>query len=235
MINEILNYIKARLGASHRQLELSDEAIIDCLQQETLLTLSAYFPYYIEYNIELKRLDGSKNIVLLPETLGGQYRVIGVQSIYNTYSSVIGITNIYGSNIDDSISSFLDSKVNASLNSAFSNPDTFEFLPPNMLRLNNFANYSMNNTLTLLFKTTHRNDFATFPFGLRETIKKLALYDVSLDIYGIRKYFSNLSTTFAEIELNLDDLNVSDKRDELVELMRRNQLKTSSAKKIWIV
>ena len=65
-------------------------------------------------------------------------------------------------------------------------------------------------------------------------IKKLAFYDVALDIYSIRRYFSSLSTTFADIELNLDDLSVSDRRDDLIETLRKNQLKNPGARKIYI-
>jgi hypothetical protein len=119
--------------------------------------------------------------------------------------------------------------------SAFMVPNTFTFIPPNMLRLNGEVNFTSYQMFSVTLKVTHNKDFSTFPFGLRETIKKLALYDICLDIFGIRNYFSNLSTTFGDVNLQLDIFNVEDKRDDLIEKMRLNQIKNARLKKIYIV
>lgn len=237
MINDIVNHIKARIGTYKRDIELDDDAIIRCLEQETLKTLSVYFPYYLEWSINANTdlVPGLSNTYYLPELIAGSHFIIGVERVLPT-SSVIGqsqVSNIFGG-VLPSLGNFVDNKLSSTMNSLLTMPDTFTFLQPNMLRVNNLNNTSINNTLVTTLKTTHRRDFTTFPFGLRETIKKLALYDVCLDVKGIRQYFTTVNTTFGELNLDMDFFNVTDKRDDLIELMRKNQLKNSGVKKIYI-
>ena len=73
------------------------------------------------------------------------------------------------------------------------------------------------------------------PFGLLETVKKLALADVANDLLGIRSYFQNVGTAFGELNLNVDQLKEwADKRDDVIELLRKNQLKNTGVRKIYV-
>ena len=65
---------------------------------------------------------------------------------------------------------------------------------------------------------------------------KLAMADVAGDLLGIRNYFSQIETTFGEINLNTELLSSwVEKRDDVIEQLRNNQLKNAGAKKIWVV
>lgn len=238
MINYLVSHVKGRLGATHRKLELDDVAIVKCLTEETLPTLSIYFPYYLEYVLECAKhkVPDTDRMYYLPRTFDDMYTLMSVEKVI-PISGVAAFQgnnfNVLGNDLIGSVSSFLNSKVATSFAGAFSAPATFQFLPPNMIRLQNQA-MGDGDSILVQCRVTHKHDFSTFPFGLLETVKKLALFDVSLDVYGIRKYFSSLNTTFADIQLNLDDLNVVDKRDDLIEKMAKNQLKNSGARKIII-
>jgi len=237
MINDLVRHIKARLGAYHRKLELDDDAIIMCLEQETLKTLSVYFPYYIEYilNTRENRIPGLNNQYFLPTEIQG-YLLMGVERVLprNSGSQSSGLGSVMGGMLP-SINNFVSMQLNQVMNSAMLVPDTFTFISPNMLRMNGEVNFSTYTNLSITLKVTHQKDFSTFPYGLRETIKKLALYDVCLDLFGIRNYFGSLNTTFGEIDLKLDILQVEDKRDDLIEKMRLNQIKNARVKKIYVV
>lgn len=237
MINDLVKHVKSRLGAYHRKLELDDDSIIQCLEQETLKTLSVYFPYYLEWILNTKEnlVPDLKNTYFLPEEIHG-YTIIGVERVLPKFGQTqsTGLGNVYGG-ILPSINSFINMQLDQVMISAFMVPNTFTFMPPNMVRLNGEVNFTSYQMFSVTLKTTHNKDFSTFPFGLRETIKKLALYDVCLDIFGIRNYFSNLSTTFGDVNLQLDILNVEDKRDDLIEKLRLNQIKNARVKKIYIV
>lgn len=236
MINDIIRHIKGRLGAYTRKLEISDEAIISILEQETLPTLSVYFPYYIDYILDTEdsRLPDTRNQFYLPSEIEGFY-LLGVERVLPAMggSQSTGMGNVYGG-VMPSINNYINMKLDATILSAFMIPDTFTFFPPNTIRLNGELNFTAYKRMLLTLKVTHNKNFSTFHPGLRETIMKLAMFDVSLDILGIRKYFQNLSTTFGEVDLNLDILEVSDKRDDLIESLRKNQLKNSVIKKIYI-
>ena len=236
MINDIIRHVKARMGAYSRKLELDDDSLIRILEQETLPTLSVYFPYYIEYILDTvtNQLPGANNQFYLPSEIEGFY-LLGVERVLPCIgaSQSTGMGNVYGG-VMPSLNNFINMKLDQTILSAFMVPNTFTFFPPNTIRLNGELNFTMYKRLNLTLKVTHNKNFSTFHPGLREIIMKMAFYDIALDILGIRKYFQSLSTTFGEVDLNLDMLEVSDRRDDLIETLRKNQLKNSVVKKIYI-
>ena len=239
MIADLINNIKAKLGSTHRNLELSDEQLVDILQKETLVTLSIYLPFYVEYMLDFKsnRIEGQHNMYNVPEVIGGQFRVIGVEKVIPSYLAQTGLSTgwfgVLGSDMRAAMSNFMSAKTAASAISSMMVPETFQFLPPNMLRL--YSSLCQDSAFIVL-KTTHRLDFATIPFGYREIVMKLAMADVAGDLLGIRNYFSQIGTTFGEINLNTELLSSwVEKRDDVIEQLRNNQLKNAGAKKIWVV
>jgi hypothetical protein len=238
MINEIVNHIMGRLGATHRRLELPVDDIVKLLQQETLLTLSVYHPMYIECQLDLAQnlVEGMGNTYNIPRDIHG-FRPIGVEKVIGSMTNG-GVSGngynfgILGATLMDSMNNFMSEKLLNGLSNAMIPPETFQWIPPNMIRIHNTYTYQ---SVMLALKSTHKKDFSTFNFGLLETIKKLALADVCADLLGIRNYFQSVGSTFAEINLNIDQLKeYADKRDDLIELMRKGQLKNAGVKKIYL-
>ena len=237
MIAELVNNIKARLGASHRNLELDDRDIVSLLQNETLKTASIYNPFFLEYLLdpETERVEGMGNVFNVPMEIAG-FETMGVEKVFaaqNT-ASMYGFVpyGILGGDIGTIMGNYLNMKLANGITGLMLPPDTFQYVHPGMLRI--FNTYTQNKYFVVL-RTTHKKDFSTFPYGLRETIMKLALADVANDLLGIRTFFQNLGSTFAEINLNTDLLNNwADKRDDIIESMRRSQLKNASVRKIYV-
>lgn len=232
-INLILDHVKARLGASHKPIELSDEAIIQILQEVTLPQLSIYKPYFCQYRLSNdNKVEGMANTYFIPDEIE-DFKVIGVELLLP--GSAGGNMQPYyfaplGGDLQSIIVGMSNHKLASSVVSMNINPLTFTFLPPNMLRI--FSGYGQAEMIAVL-RTTHKKDFTTFPLGMIEDIKKLAFYDVALDILSIRKYFTQVNTNFAQIELDLDPLNVEDKRDDLIEKMRTEMLRHTSQRKVF--
>ena len=236
MINDLVNHVKARLGASHHKLELDDQAIVKLLQNETLKTLSIYLPCFVEFKMKGSecRIPGTSGMYHIPIE-HEDMELIGIEQVhqYNLNNYFLGNSfNILGGDVFAAMQSFSATRLMANAISAFVPPQTFQFMPPSSVRI--FNNTSESDHL-LLLRTTHKKDFSTFSFGLRETIKNLCLADVCIDLLGIRNYFQSVNTTFAEINLNIDFLqNQADKREEIIEQLRMNQLKNPGTKKIYI-
>lgn len=236
-INVILNHVKARLGAFIRDLELSDEAIIKVLQEETLPTLSIYMPYYCSYMLDVQKsaVQPLMNTYFIPEKLDDEFTVLDVQAVIPSFRGMSNTAYFYmplGGDLQSIITNLAGTKFANTVYGSMINPMTWNYIRPNQLRLDSM--YSNQNML-LILKTTHRRDFATFLPGSAEVVKKLALLDVALDIYSVRKYFSNINTTVANFNLDLDFFQSAyDKREELVEKLRLNQLKNPGTKKIYI-
>lgn len=236
-INNLVDTVKARLGAVHRQLELSDEAIRKCLQDETLQTLSVFAPYYCNVFLDLKENEvmPGMNTYFVPHELGDDFEIMGVEAVIPSASGVTPRGYNYlpaGLDLQANVAFLANAKLINMLSAASSNPSTFQFIPPNQLRL---INTLATSNVILVCRTTHKKDFTSFPMGMLETIRELAFYDVARDIYSIRKYFSNIQTLVAQISLDLDIFsNAVDKRADLVEKLRRDQLKYSNTRKIFV-
>lgn len=237
-INLLLNHIKARLGASHKPIELSDEAIVQCLQENTLITLSTYFPFFCQYPLsQSERVDNQENLYFIPDEIH-DFKTLAVELVIPSYVGSMGSAFQFtplGGDIQAIIERMSSLRFANNLASIMTNPLTHTFIPPNMLRVmgHNIGN-ATGTSLMAVLRTTHRKDFTTLPFGALDIIKELAFYDVALDILSIRKYFSQINTNFAQIELDLDPLMVEDKRNNVLETLRRDMLKTANQRKVFI-
>jgi len=228
-ISDIINRVKARIGASVRGLELDDYHLAELLTNETLKTISIHFPlqrYHI-INPQEVAVEGNGGYFYLDL----DYPIIGVSDVIDT--GFLDYTNsaIYNrlmSNPSEIMSSFLTKE----LIDANIIPTTVTYEPPNLVRLHPWRN--LHRKIAVRLKVPHQS-FNTLHPGLREKVFKLCEYDVKLDILGIRKYFNNLSTPFAEIELNLGPFEEAEsKRDELLEKFRIHQHKSANRKKLWV-
>ena len=231
-ITDIINRVKARLGAQVREMEITDSAIYDILMNETLQTLQVYFPDtgvvvvnpttdvvpYEESNIFYLRTD---------ETVINVVSVIGMSDgvsdsgIYNDFRF-----NQY--NIDPS--NFILYNAQREIADANSLPYTAVMMPPNMVRINPRPR---GGSVVLRVNVAHK-DFSRIHPGLREYVMRLAEYDVKMDILGIRQYFSQINTGFDSIELNLGSFqDAEQKREELIQTFRERRQFSSNRKKLW--
>lgn len=235
-INLLLNHIKARLGASHKPIELSDEAIIQCLQENTLITLSTYMPFFCQFPLKHSE-KVEDNVYYIPDEIG-DYKVLAVEQVLPSYAGAFGMAFQFaplGGDLQMIIERMSALKFANNMASVMTNPMTFTFIPPNMLRIMGHAIGNAAGTgLLAVLRTTHKKDFTTIPFGALDMVKDLAFYDVALDILAIRKYFSQINTNFAQIELDLDPLMVEDKRNGLIELLRKDMLKHATQRKVFV-
>ena len=113
-------------------------------------------------------------------------------------------------------------------------PYTIEMVPPNKIRIMPNPAAGFSHKIGVKLKVAH-SDFQEFSPGLREVILKLALCDVKLDILGMRRIFTNISTGMNEIELAIGTYEEAEsKRDELLEKIRANMHLSANRRKIFI-
>jgi hypothetical protein len=226
--NEIINYVKARLGGSAHRIELDDEAINRLIHEQTLKTISTYFP------LQKKVVVTMANRILDPLNRD-EYFLPDMDEDVISIAQMIPPTSGFGVYINNNLTYQLNNNIGNTMLDGLGNIIYLAtFIPPNRIKVtpilpNNWQWF------TLLVNVAHK-DFITLTPGLREIVMKLALLDVKIDIYGIRSYFANLNTEFGQIELNLSGLEsaISD-RDTLIEEIRKKQLFSSTRKKVWRV
>lgn len=227
---KIVNHVKARLGASMRGLELDNDAIAKILKEETLPTLSIYFPKFINYIIDMDQdmVDGQRGFYYIntPTQLLGAELILSINGVSNNswYDRSFSICPL----------EFVLSWLQKEITDFTTVPYTIEFFPPNKVMITPNPPAGNENKIAVKLKVAH-SDFTEFHPGLRETILKLAVCDVKLDILGMRRVFNNISTSFAEIELNMGTYEEAEgKRDELLEKIRSMMHLSANKRKIFV-
>lgn len=226
--NEIINYVKARLGGSAHRIELDDEAINRLIHEQTLKTISTYFP------LQKKVVVTMANRILDPLNRD-EYFLPDMDEDVISIAQMLPPTSGFGVYINNNLTYQLNNNIGNTMLDGLGNILYLAtFIPPNRIKVtpilpNNWQWF------TLLVNVAHK-DFITLTPGLREIVMKLALLDCKIDIFGIRSYFANLNTEFGQIELNLSGLESAiSERDELIEKVRSKQLFSSTRKKVWRV
>ena len=232
---EVIRHIEMYLGYKFSQLEVSQEEILDIIRMETLPTFSKYFPYPVNTSVDtsLDLVPNSTNTFYLhSETEIINVNRVITNTLLNQYTSVDCVaTQVSPAYYTDPISRQLD----RDLYSAVKNPITFRFIAPNKVEITPRSVVGLGQ-LMIQINTVHPDHFGTIPLNMREYFLKLALYDVEIMLYHIRRRFQSLQTTFGEMELFVDELaEAEDKKKELLEeKFLVNSIKSSSRKKLII-
>jgi hypothetical protein len=228
-MSDLLNRVKSKLGASVRALELSDEDLTNLFVNETLKTISTYFPRKVDtiLSVENDRVPGhrARYYINTPHTIIRVAQMLphNPGSVAGLYIDGRGI--VYGS--------IIDTQPLKDIQSFYENPQTFEFYPPNQVEMSPMPPSGVN-FITFVLHVCHDSS-ATLAPGLRETVMKLFEYDVKIDLFGIRQYFTSISTTFGELQLNTAQLeSAQDKRDELIETMSTKAFRSAGMQKVWV-
>jgi hypothetical protein len=228
-MSDLLGRVKSKLGSSVRKLELSDDDMIRLFTEDTLKTLSIFFPRKIDHVINT--IDESVGGARSRFFLNTPHEIIRVaQIIPGNPGSVAGLY-IDGKGIV--YGSVIDTQPLKDIQSFYETPQTFEFIPPNQVEVSPMP--AMGTRFMSFVLHVKHDSTATLPPGLRESVMKLFEYDVKIDLLGIRKYFQSISTTFGELQLSTDTLeSAQDKRDELIELFSAKKMRNSNAQKVWV-
>lgn len=232
-VAQIVRDVKARLGASIRELEITDDEIVNLIQTQSLPIFSIFYPHTLPVTVDTLRdatdIDGEYYINTDMELIGIQ--AVYLQSIrhagYRNQAHIQGQTSILGQ-------AFSQMGISAAANiTSASELEYHGFIrPPNKVQIQPLPP-SGESKIVVMGNFTHTT-LATLHPGFREVFTKLALLDVKMDIYGARQFFSSIPTTFGTIELNLSRFEAAEsERDELLTVFRNKKVH-SARKKIWV-
>jgi len=189
--NNILSYIKSNLGVPINMLELSDDEIIDYLQNNTLYEFSQYVPkkkYYLLENSDLVDEKIQKYKINVDDP------IIDIRRVY-TFSTLNAsqLSNITSKKV-------LDAALFAKFESIvqyLSPTITWRFEQPNYIIF--FCNPSIDVFLPVLieYNTIYQN-LNEMPADMYIWFKKLCLADIKILIGNTRTKYQ-LSTPFGQI------------------------------------
>lgn len=216
--DNVLSYVKRKLGASVRQLEYTDDQIIEIIKEESLTVFSKYFPNNIYHEVIYKRDKVpdrySEYYLKVPEEL----TILAACKLYET--SLTQSFGIDGYIIGDP----MGSQMLEDILSYHIIPTFIQFHAPNILEVTNTMNVNRNFLISL--DVTHVNPITIKP-ALYDYFKELALADIADACLAQREVFQTIRNPIGEIAMNLDRLQkFADRRTELMELFRNNFTQT---------
>lgn len=229
-MSKLLDKIERRLGTEPLNLPdhlKKDKWASKVIENETLDTFSNYFPHLFTVRIDdnCKRKNG---YYLLDDVITDNVELLGVRDINWQDFATASMGCGYGS-FDSFASSYALEDValmqmRADHASMFDRNIYIDFKLPNMIRFLSATGGEVRQgirsiPLDLLIK--HPANLMTIEPTKMEIFEALAQADVARFLYSELKYFDEIETVYANIELKLSDLEAeSNKRDDVIQLMK---------------
>lgn len=225
---KVLRHIEKKLGYKFTDLEIDENEIIDEIKQNTLRVYSKYFPYITKVDITTaEKIDGKYNRFLIdPDGL----EIMSINRLITGNMEYVDPSIITRPNYQADIFSSIMAN---DMYSMVRNPITFRFLEPNIVEV--YPSVIGLTNIVLFVNAIHPDHLGTIRANMEDQFLKLAVLDVKDALYQIRHRFANLTTPYGSIELFIDDLQEAEsKRDELLEVWRRQSNKNANRKRIFI-
>lgn len=207
--NNTLNYIKRNLGAPTTLLEMSDEDIVEGLEEDTLALVSQYSPF--------KKFTFIDETDIVPMSKAGdpkwryRMRVEANENIIDVYECMVATTSSsmleeineltidmqsYYGTIDVVIqNAFVDASRSLGIR------NTWEFLPPTDIMFDEKVP-----RCCIIYNVPHDSPKTMRPDVYNNMFKQLALGHVQRWLAAKRAMFENVSTPFGQINLNWNKL-----------------------------
>ena len=239
----LLDKIERRLGTSILNLpeQLAKEKWATIIEQDTIPTFSRYLPNAIKVLVNTKETDDD-GYSWVDDNLPDSIKVLGIRDIDWSAFGVIngGSRTPAGFGIYDMFSStygideIMLLQARADVSSLYNTTIYPEFKYPNKVRFKTAAGTAAINfqydTVPLTLLIEHSLDLSTIAPTKMELFENLATADVAVFLYEQLKYFDNLETVFANVDIKIDSLKErADRRDEIVNELKDGYVSAANA------
>jgi hypothetical protein len=211
--DQVLNYIYSEFGVPYVPMEWSDQQILQRVRTKTIPLFSKYLPRITGMAIDFTNpaiQTQTPNEFLISDPQGAP--IIDIRYLIPNLSDPIlsghPVIGLLGGNWETLANYLLKTDVANELEQFSMLNQTFDFIPPNLLRVIP----TPKDTETLIYETYHLPDFSSIPPEFESQFLDLAYADVAIAIGKLRKYYTNIQTPFGEIQLNADEL-ISDAKE----------------------
>jgi len=228
--NQVLEYIKTKLGYPFQKIEIDDNAISNFLQQYTIRSFSKYIPDTNKINLDFSdnnKVDNTQNEFYIDEP--DNREILSISEIYlpQSYHTIMGHPFIgpltwSKSGLEEWA---LAVEKYGMLKMMGSWEVTYEFKHPNIIRLSPVPTALDFEFIIVEYERVHSPDFSSIPNEYINLFLDYCLGDISENILNIRKKYSGgtLRTPFGEIPLEVDTLQeYRDRKKELEERFSSN-------------
>lgn len=229
-MTNLINKMEGRLGL--RNVPKPDEYVKEkwaenIIIPDTLETFSRFFPKRIKYHVDQYTQYKDGWYYIDNSKLGPDVEVLGIQDIdWNSVGNRIS-TGAYGTIDPWSMYNNFNplslgiAQVTADYTSLFNMGIYVETQDTNKFKLQSCIGQDMKGFFTefdIYIIIKHSPSLVTISPTMMEKFEQLAEIDIARYLYNNLKYYDGLETTYATLNLHLDELSrIADKRDELIE------------------
>ena len=245
-MNKMTNLIKKierRLGTDIINLppQLAKERWAEVIEEDTIPTFSRYLPNAIKVVVNTKETD-EQGYSWVDNNLPESIKILGIRDIdWSAFGTINGGSKTpAGFGIYDMFSSQygLDEigllQARADVTSFYNTAIYPEFKYPNKVRFRTAAGTAAINfqydTVPLTLLIEHSLDLSSIAPTKMELFENLATADVASFLYEKLKYFDNLETVFASVDIKIDALkDRADKREEYINELKDGYVSAANA------
>jgi hypothetical protein len=200
--NHIINFIHVNIGTKLTSIEISDDEFIQYIKENTLPQFSQHSP------LKYWSVIDSSNITHLPGTFSSNVYKLNVPDGIN----IIDISEVYGGRFGDSLtaSTYYGNPVDVVMANTMSNimeslraVNDYLFIRPSFIR---FSQEPFEEKIIVELNIEHTHLY-TIPSDLYQKLfKNMCLVDALELVINNRNKFTNITTPFGQIDLNIDYL-----------------------------
>jgi len=226
----ILEAVKIELGADVMQLELSDQRIIQLIQEQVLPEFSSYSGLHKYYKMDEGHII-STDPVYRYQFKDFPYKIMEVLNKIDR-ANYVQYDQLFSQPQTSDVSDFLVRQNYLDMANIVKADDTFRFIGPDIIEVTKAANSFTTNEFILEVEVVH-NDPTTISTDMYDLFKDLAISYIMNAIGKIRKKFNRFNTPFGEINLNADELlqEAKEVRREALDSLR----KTPPDQVLWVM
>lgn len=229
-MTSLINKIERRLGTNIINLpkELDKDKWVEVIEEDTIQTFSRYLPNAIKVLINTKETD-SEGYSWVDTNLPDSIKILGIRDIDWSAFGVInggartpagfGIYDMFSSTYGIDEIGLLQGR--ADITSLYNTAIYPDFKYPNKVRFRTAAGTAAINfqydTVPLTLLVEHSPDLSTIAPTKMGIFENLATADVASFLYENLKYFDNLETVFANVDIKIDSLKErADRREDII-------------------
>lgn len=238
----LLDKIERRLGTKplHLPDHLKKDKWGDVIVDDSLVTFSRYYPHQVEYTISRGSTPFKNGWYYLDEDIIGDNKILGVKDINWERFNGDGISQQVcgGYGIYDVANSYYNTddiimlQMRADQLSLYNNSIYIDFEPPNRVRLMMAGGGNVSTRITaypIFIFVEHNPSLTTISPTQMETFEALAQADIANFLYKELKYYDQLETVYATMDLKLQDLeNEASKREEIINIIKESYVSASN-------
>lgn len=224
--NFVLERIKEELSFPFQVLEKSDEDIIDYCKRNSLKKFTKYIPdtnrITVNFSDEDIKVPGRQSEIYIIDP--DDRDVLNIKRFYPTLGTQLLNNHPYwGAYSFGELEEWALQQHNAGVLNTFSNYNyTFEFMPPNMMRVSP----KFTGSATIEYERDHDPELSTIYPDLHDDFVDLCMGMVFMMIGRIRQKFNSYNTPVGQIEVNGDIVYNEGKEiyDRIIEKFERRAL-----------